>query len=318
MKNYVKVTALLLTVFVIGLFSSCEKNDDPVLDDLVAKIDVSGIDFITDLNAIDGRRIMAGQSITLIDGSEGEPDSWEWTFSDGSQTMTTQDATISWPEAIGQVTITLTVTRAEDGASDSDEIVVQVGPVEMMNRAVYGFEDQEADFNAIDKWFYWTPTDGSVSVSLETSEGANETAQSLKLTAAANYGEFQVRPHENGPEFLLSLESNTTYVFSFYMKGSETFTLSEVSILNVKNDEPVEGWYTPLWTGDATIEDPSVTTTWKRFTYEFTTADLTTFGDAGYADGTADNAGPFFKHFAPIAGNELTVWIDEMSLKIKE
>jgi PKD repeat protein len=318
MKNYVKVTALLLTVFMIGLFSSCEKDEDPVLDELIAKIDVSGIDFITDLNAIDGRRIKAGQSITLIDGSEGEPDGWEWTFSDGTQTITNQDATVSWSEAIGQVTVTLTVTRAEDGASDSDEIVLQVGPVEMMNRAVYGLEDQEADFNAIDKWFSWTPNDGSVSVSLENSDGANETAQSLKLTAAAGYGEFQLRPHENGPEFLVSLESNTTYVFSFYMKGSEAFTLSEVSILNVKNDEPVEGWYTPLWTGDAAIEDPNVTTSWQRFSYEFTTADLSTFGDAGYADGTADNAGPFFKHFAPITGNELSVWIDEMSLKIKE
>lgn len=318
MKNFLTLTALLLTAFVPIIFSSCDKDDDPVLDELVAKIDVSGINFITDLNSIDGRRIKAGQSITLSDGSKGEPDGWEWTFSDGTQTITGQDATVSWPEAVGQVTITLTVTRSEDGTSDTDELIIQVGPVEMMNRAVFGLEDQDADFDAIDKWFTWTPNNGTVSLALETSEGANQTAQSMKLTASASYGEFQLRPHENGPEFLVSLESNTTYVFSFYMKGSEAFTLSEVSILNVKNDEPVEGWYTPLWTGDATIEDPGVTTTWKRFTYEFTTADLSTFGDAGYADGTADNAGPFFKHFASFSGTELTVWIDEMSLKVKE
>ncbi len=318
MKNYLRVTALLLSVFTIITFFSCEKEEDPVLNELVAKIDVSGINFITDLNSIDGRRIKAGQPITLSDGSEGEPDTWEWTFSDGTQTITSKDASVSWSEAIGQVTITLTVTRSEDGASDTDELVIQVGPVEMLNRAVYGLEDQDADFGAVDKWFFWTPNDGTVSVELETSEGANGTAQSLKLTASSDYGEFQLRPHENGPEFLVSLESNTTYVFSFYMKGSEAFILSEVSILNVKNDDPAEGWYTPLWTGDAAIEDPNVSTSWKRFTYEFTTADLSTFADVGYADGTADNTGPFFKHFGGISGSELNVWVDEMSLKEKE
>ncbi|MEM9896354.1 MAG: hypothetical protein AAF789_08285, partial [Bacteroidota bacterium] len=69
---------------------------------------------------------------------------------------------------------------------------------------------------------------------------------------------------------------------------------------------------------DAAIEDPSVTTSWKKFTYEFTVADLATFADAGYSDGTADNAGPFFKHFGSISGAELDVWIDEISLKEKE
>lgn len=289
-----------------------------MLDELQAEIDVSAINFTTDLSAIDGRRIKAGQSITLTDGSTGEPDGWEWTFSDGTPAITTQNATLTWPEAVGQVTITLTVTRSEDGASDTDELTLQVGPVEMLNRAVFGFEDQDADFAAIDKWFGWTPNDGTVSFGLESAEGANGTSQSMKLTAGSDYGEFQVRPHENGPEYLVSLESNTTYEFSFYMKGSEAFTLSEVSVLNVKNDDPVEGWYTPLWTGDMAIEDPSVTTDWKRFTYEFTTADLSTFTDEGYADGTADNAGPFFKHFASFSGSELTVWIDEMSLKVKE
>lgn len=321
MKTHLRVTTLFLTVFALGILSSCDKEKDTeevILDELVAKIDVSGINFITDLNSIDGRRIKAGQSVTFTDASEGTPDDWEWTFSDGTQTVTEQNATVTWAEAVGQVTITLTVKRSADATMATDEVVVQVGPIEMLNRAVYGLEDQDASFEAVDKWFSWTPTDGSVSKSLETADGANGTAQSLKLTAAANFGEFQLRPHENGPEFLASLKSSTTYVFSFYMKASETLTLSEVSILNVKNDDPKEGWYTPLWTGDAAISDPNVTTSWSKFTYEFTTADLATFADAGYADGTADNAGPFFKHFAAITGNELVVWIDEMSIKEKE
>jgi len=309
----------LLAIFGLLILSNCgDDAPEKTFDALEAKIDVSGIPFITDLSSIDGRRIKAGQSITLGDGSKGEPDQWEWTFSDDTQTKTTQNATISWPDAIGQVTVTLTVTRTADGATDSDELVIQVGPVEMLNRAVFGFEDQEASFDAIDKWYSWTPNDGTVNKALQTSDGANGTTQSIKLTVASNFGEFQLRPHENGREFLASLESNTTYVFSFYMKGSQAFTLSELSMLNVNNDDPKEGWYTPLWTGDAAIADPNVTTDWKKFTYEFTTDDLATFSDVGYADGTADNAGPFFKHFTSFTGTELMVWIDEMSLKEKE
>lgn len=312
-----KFVPLLLTIFSLLMLSSCEKEEPIELDTLKAKIDVSGITFVTDLNSIDGRRIKAGQSITLTDGSEGMPDSWTWEFSDGTSTINTKDATISWQEAVGQVTITLTVTRAADGTTDTDEVVIQVGPVEKLDRAVFGFEPR-ANLVPTDKWFLWTPNDGTVSMALQTSDGANGTTNSLKLTSASNYGEFQLRPHENGQEFLVSLESNTTYVFSFYMKANEAFTLSEVSVLNVKNDDPKEGWYTPLWTGDSAIEDPSVTTSWKKFTYEFTTADLSTFADVGYSDGTADNTGPFFKHFASFAGSELVVWIDEISLKEKD
>lgn len=317
MKTHLRAI-LLLTVTGLMILSGCEKDDETTKGELIAKIDASAVTFVTDLNSIDGRRIKAGQSVTLKDKSEGSPDSWEWSFSDGTQAISDKDAEISWTEAVGEVTIILTVTRSADGATDTDELVIQVGPVEILNRAVFGLEDQDSDFDAVNKWYTWTPNDGSVTKSLETANGANGTAQSLKLIANSNYGEFQLRPHENGPEFLASLESNTTYVFSFYMKASQAFTLSEASILNVKNDDPKEGWYTPLWTGDSNITDPSVTTSWSKFTYEFTVADLSTFQDAGYSDGTADNAGPFFKHFAAFTGDNLTVWIDEMSLKEKE
>jgi len=312
-----KFVPLLLTVCSLLIFSSCEKEDPKPLDTLKAKIDVSAITFLTDLSAIDGRRIRAGQSITLGDGSTGAPDKWEWKFSDGTASKSTKDATVSWPDAIGQVTITLTVTRTADGATDTDEVMIQVGPVEILDRAVYGFEPR-TNLVPVDKWYLWTPNDGTVSKSLQVSDGANGTTHSIKLTAASNYGELQLRPHENGQEFLASLKSNKTYVFSFYMKANQAFTLSEVSVLNVKNDDPKEGWYTPLWTGDPAIADPGVTTSWKKFSYEFTVADLSTFADVGYSDGVANNTGPFFKHFAAFTGAELVVWIDEISLKEKD
>jgi hypothetical protein len=322
MKTKARLTLLLSIAAIMTLFlAGCGDSDETPeiqLGELKAKIDVSSISFLTDLNAIDGRRIKANQSVTFTDKSSGSPDFREWTFERGPSTSVDSLATVAWTDLVGQVKVILTVTRSADGETDADTLDLQVGPVEILNRAVFGLEDQESEFDASSKWFFWTPNDGTVSVSLETADGANATAQSLKLTAASNFGEFQLRPHENGAEFLASLASNTTYVFSFYMKASEALTLSEVSLLNVKNDDPKEGWYTPLWTGDAAIADPKVTTSWTQFSYEFTTADLSTFGDEGYADGKADNAGPFFKHFASISGSELNVWIDEMSLKVKD
>lgn len=313
----VRILPFILSVCALFALTNCEKDNTEPLGTLDAKIDVSAINFVSDLKSIDGRRIKSGQSITLKSGGIGSPDKWEWKFSDGTPTQTTENATVSWPDAVGQVTVTLTVTRTEDGSTSSDEVVIQVGPVEILDRAMYGFEPRE-NLNTVDKWYLWTPNNGSVSKSLQTADGANGTKHSIKLTAASNYGEFQLRPHENGKEFLVSLNSNKQYVFSFYMKANQAFTLSEVSVLNLKNDDPKEGWYTPLWTGDPAIEDPKVTTSWKKFSYEFTTADLSKFADNGYADGIANNAGPFFKHFASFSGSELMVWIDEISLKEKE
>lgn len=306
------------TLMMVGCNDGSEEDPEPELGEVEAKIDVSQITFVSDSESIDGRRIKAGQEVSFVDDSEGSPDSREWIFEGGPSSSTDSIANVTWTDPVGQVMIILNVTRSVDGASDSDTLEIQVGPVEMLSRVVYGLENQGSEIDPISKWFSWTPNDGTTEVSLETSEGANGTAHSLKMTAAADYGEFQLRPHENGPEFLVSLESEKAYVFSFYMKGSESFTLSEASFLNVKNDDPAEGWYTPFWSGDAAYDDIVVSTDWKKYTYEFTTADLTTFGDEGYADGTADNAGPFFKHFASFSGSELSVWIDEMSLKEKE
>lgn len=311
---------LISGVFVFLVGCGDDNGEDPKpKDELSAKIDESGISFITDTKSIDARRIKAGQSVTFNDASSGEPDSWEWTFEGGPSSSSEQNATVTWEDAVGQVMVILKVTRSSDEATDSDTLMLQVGPVEMLNRAVFGFEPGEnSEVDVMSKWFSWTPNDGTIAVSMESAEGANNTSRSVKIVASSGFGEFQLRPHENGSEYLVSLNSETSYVFSFYIKSNVDFVLSEASVLNVRNDSPVEGWYTPFWSGDAAYGDINVSTSWTKHSFEFTTADLSTFGDEGYSDGTADNAGPFFKHFGTVAGDNLTVWIDEISLKEKE
>lgn len=310
----------ILSAFVsMAFLASCGVNDaDEKLDTLKAKIDESSVTFITDLKSIDGRRVKAGQNLILKDVSLGNPDSWEWSFSDNSPSQTTQNIEKKWTEAVGEVMIILKVNRSEDSSTDSDTLMIQVGPVEILNSIVYAFEDQDADFSAVEKWFFWSPNAGTVSIAMETNDGANGTSQSLKLTAQPGYSEFQLRTHENGGEYLASLKSNTSYVFSFYLKANTAFSLSEANVLNVKNDAPKEGWYTPFWSGDATVPPINVTTTWTKYSFEFTTADLSTFADEGYSDGTADHTGPFFKHFGNSGSSTLEVWFDEISLKEKE
>jgi hypothetical protein len=306
-------------IFVLAVLAGCGVSDPKEdLGRLAARIDDSEIRFITDLKSIDGRRIKAGQSVTLRDISFGEPTSREWIFSDGSAPETGATVSKTWAEAVGQISIILKVTRAADNAVDTDTLQLQIGPVEMLNRSVFGFEDRTAGFAATSKWFSWTPNAGTTAIAIDATGGANGTERALKMTAQSNFGEFQLRPHENGREFLVSMPSNTTYVYSFYIKASQAVTLSEASFLNVKNDDPKEGWYTPFWSGDPKYGTIDVTTSWKKFTFEFTTGNFATFTDAGYADGKADNAGPFFKHFASFTGASLDVWIDEISLKPKE
>jgi len=315
-------------LFLVALMSapmliiSCDEDDpemtNPILENLRARIDVSAITFTSDANSIDGRRIKANQSVSFADKSTGIPDSRQWIFEGGPINTSDSIATVTWLEQVGQIRVILKVTRSADEATDSDTLDLQVGTIELLNRTVFGLEDKESEIDALSKWFSWTPNEGKTSVAIEAADGANGTSQSLKMTAQSGFGEFQLRPHENGPEFLVSLKSNTSYVYSFYLKGSEAFTLSEATFLNVKNDDPKEGWYTPFWSGDEAYDDIQVNTDWKKYAYEFTTSDLSTFGDEGYADGTADNAGPFFKHFASFTGSELNVWIDEISLKEKD
>gem|GEM_PF-3337105 len=324
MKRKIYSVLILISLFGMTQFMvSCDDDEvdptvDPVLATISAKIDVSAISFTADNQSIDGRRIKAGQVVSFADKGTGNPDSRQWTFEGGPDSSSDSVATVTWLESVGKVNVILTVNRSSDAATDADTLELQVGSIELLNRIIFGLEDQDAEFDAVSKWFSWTPNDGSIAVALESSEGANGTSQSLKLTASSSYGEFQLRPHENGPEFLVSLESNTSYVYSFYMKGSEAFTLSEATFLNVKNDDPKEGWYTPFWSGDEAYDDINIATEWTKYSFEFTTSDLITFADDGYADGTADNAGPFFKHFAGFSGSELSVWIDEISLKEKE
>lgn len=324
-KIHLAPVMFLIMMGMSVLMTSCGDDgtdpepDEVVLGELKARIDDAQINFITDTKAIDARRIKAGQSVTFADRSTGEPDAWEWTFEGGPTTVTNQSASVAWADAVGQVMVILKVSRSADDATDADTLMIQVGPVEMLNSTVFAFEEKAGStVDPLAKWFSWTPNDGTISTSLDATDGANGSARSIKLTATTGFGEFQLRPHENGAEFLVSLASETSYVFSFYIKASEALTLSEASVLNVKNDTPVEGWYTPFWSGDQAYDDITVTTSWTKHTYEFTTADLSTFGDEGYGDGTADNAGPFFKHFGSISGSELSVWFDEISLKEKE
>ena len=75
MKKDLRVLSLLLAFFGLLVLSSCDDGDETkkVAGELKAKIDVSKVNFITDLRSIDGRRIKTGQAVTFSDGSEGSP-----------------------------------------------------------------------------------------------------------------------------------------------------------------------------------------------------------------------------------------------------
>jgi hypothetical protein len=312
-KNLKWPNLLIIIAGLMFLTVSCDDEGDPTPDPgtLQARIDVSDINFIIDLQAIDGRRIKANQTVVFSDNSTGEPDLFEWIFEGGPANVTEPTAEVTWTEEVGQVMVILQVSRSIDNESDADTLYIQVGPVEMLDRVVFGLEDADSEVDAISKWYSWSPNLGENIHQLEASDGANGTSQSLKVVLPSDYTEFQLRTNEYNFGNNATLQSFTDYVFSYYIKASDAFTLSESSLLN-KDGEPVQDWWTPTW--DQNIE---VGTTWQKKTFEFNTGDISAIGDS-YSDGTANNAGPFFKHFGSLPGDNLTIWIDEISLKEKE
>jgi len=314
MKKNLKLTQMLVIMSGLMLFAvSCDDDSDSTPDpgELKARIDVSDINFIMDSRAIDGRRIKANQSVSFSDNSSGEPDSYEWIFEGGPASVTDPTANVAWTEEVGQVKVILRIVRSVDNETDADTLNIQVGPVEMLDRVVFGLEDEDSEVDAISKWYSWSPNLGENFHQLEVSDGANNTSQSIKIVLSSDYSEFQLRTNEFNFGNNATLKSNTDYVFSYYIKATNAFTLSESSLLN-KDGEPAQDWWTPTWN-----QSIDVGTNWQKKTFEFNTGDITAIGDS-YNGGTANNAGPFFKHFAELPGDNLTIWIDEVSLKEKE
>lgn len=104
MKNFI-----ISVVFTVFLYS-CAKVDPPSA-------------FFT----ISPENPQAGESITLIDQSTGNIDSWTWDFGNGSGATyngQSENPIMTFPE--GQFTISLTVEN--EGGSDSYEKIINIGP----------------------------------------------------------------------------------------------------------------------------------------------------------------------------------------------
>lgn len=314
---------MILLVATATSLMMCDGGDGPE-PALKAIIDVSAISFIDDLNAVNGQRIKAGQAATFKDASEGGADQWLWEFEGGIGISTLQNPIVQWPTAVGQVKIKLTVTRSSDGKTATDEIELQVGPVNQFNKNIYSFEVDEAS----GKWDTWSsaaPDDGSWSgesrakFEIDRTQGANGTSSSAKITR--NYTKdgdktvfLQFSTWKNNAGANAVLKSNTTYIFSYYIKASTSTTIYSADLVNrggVTGEE--QDWQSfGAWQNNVLVA-----TQWAKYEIEFTTSDLSQI--VTYENGTANNASPYFQvnPFDDAVGN-VTIWIDEVSLKEKE
>jgi hypothetical protein len=101
------------------------------------------------------------------------------------------------------------------------------------------------------------------------------------------------------------LESNKTYEFSLWVKGSSGITITGVELTNqlILEDVTVQDWHNYAW-----ISPVALTDTWTRHSYTVETGDISEY----YSEGKANNVYTLIK-FTPESTGE--VYIDEVSLK---
>jgi PKD repeat protein len=250
----------------------------------------------------------ANSSITFTDNSTGVT-SRKWTFPLGNPaTSDAAEVNVTFPHS-GPVIATLEITF-NDGTTETKDFPLQIGN-ELYSRQIFGFEDPSklADIGTTSgaTWKTWDSSGGTdnIQVELDNTQGANGTSNSVKVSINTANVEYQLFTKENGADlFNARLESNKTYTFSFYIKG----TLSSINASEVTNQHVVDGETIQAWKNFAWISPTYVSEDWVKISQEFETGDLSEV----YSEGAALNAYPQFKFVSEETG---VIYIDEVSIQ---
>lgn len=277
----------IITLSLVVLLSSC-KEDPP--EPLVFDPDLSS------------STTQVGEAIVFTDYSTGVA-SRIWTFPGGTPSSSTEEeVSVTWA-AEGPYISSIEVTF-NDGTSDMKDFPIQVG-TEIYSRFVFGFE---VDTLVEKSWKTWSTNssngntwDGIATFEIDATQGADETANSAKITVLSTGDELQIFSVNKNAV----LESNKTYEFSLWVKGSSGITITGVELTNqlIMEDVTVQDWHNYAW-----ISPVALTDTWTRHTQTVETGDISEY----YSEGKANNAYTLIK-FTPESTGE--VFIDEISLK---
>jgi hypothetical protein len=286
-KNFICQCSRIFTIAMVIFFSSCEEE---VPEPLVFDPDLSS------------STTQVGEAIVFTDYSTGV-ESRIWTFPGGTPASSNEEeVSVTW-DAEGPYTASIEVIFT-DNTSDVKDFPIQVGS-EKYARFVFGFE---VDTMVEKSWATWSTNssngntwDGIANFEIDDTEGADGTSKSAKITVLTTGDELQLFSVNNNAV----LESNMTYEFSLWVKGSSEITITGVELTNqlILEDVTVQDWHNYAW-----ISPVALTDTWTKHSFTVETGDISEY----YSEGRANNAYTLIK-FTPESTGE--VYIDEVSLK---
>lgn len=280
-----KILTFLCAISVVLM--SCGADDAPAVE-MIFDPDVST------------NRTEVNKPIVFTDYSTGVK-SRLWTFPGGNPaTSTDAEVSVSFSQE-GPITCKVEVTF-NDGFTETKDLVIQVGD-ELYRRSIFGFEDTAS---AMEAWKYWV-SDGSeaLTFTIDKTQGANGTSSCAKIVITKPGVEIQLYTKGNSKPYNAILQSNISYVFSFWIKSETLTSLEAAEVSNQSDAQKVFknfAWWSPV---------PAITSNWEQKFIEIPAQDIS----KTYSEGVAANAYTQFK-FKPTAAG--TYYIDEVSLKEKK
>lgn len=118
---------------------------------------------------------------------------------------------------------------------------------------IFSFEDET---KAMEVWSKWE-NDGVADITVDTSEGANGTPQSGKISFT-KAGEVQIFTNETSLSVNATMDKTKTYEYSFWAKTSEITTITAALENNTANQE----FYNYLW------QNQEIDTEWTKYTFD--------------------------------------------------
>lgn len=260
----------------------------------------SSIELVTDETVTDYNYIDVAYAVQFSSTIGGSPDSFEWTFPDGTpESSTEENPVVTWnDEDAGVKQITLVVTRTSDNQSVTVQEEITVGKENLVN-GDWWYDWSSGEVPAYTNWQAPGNWITDTNPSIET-DGYKGNALKIDVPADATFWQIWTRDQTDANPQIPIPEGSVVH-YSYYIKAD--IELAEVRYIRMGNNNPDVDFQGFLQ------HSPSVGTTWRRMSRVDTLRN--------YAFFPLTNLFPQFNVATPESPSPAhTIWIDEVSIKL--
>lgn len=266
---------------------------------------------------------------------KGEPTSIEWSFPGGSPaTSTEQSPTVTFDHK-GDITVSVTLKRADDNASKTISQKIHVGPYPMLRTmSEYDTDSWAGDAgSSIGSWIVWTPN-GNIfdkGVVVRGNIGAYGTSHCIQVKFNGTDAWWQFFPRDMWVSNA-KLPKGHKYEFTFWAKSDQPtdFFVVLINALSgwmndgVVHAEASTGWsayypdipYTEEQAGESWFLEQynlDINSDWKEFRWEFE-VDKDKNGNPVPGGDICLNTYPYFQFYGPATN----IYLDQIEINMLE